>query len=220
MEERAATIAGKRYEMGNPFFVLATQNPIEQEGTYPLPEAQLDRFMFNVWLDYPTIEQELTIVKQTTSDYSSTLQVVLSNEEILFFQDLILRIPIADNVLEYAVKLATKTRPGNTKKILSVVEEPGLSQSDGSPSPLPAGEKVGEGSHPITKYISWGAGPRASQYLVMGAKCNAIINGKYSPDIEDVRAVAKPILRHRIIRNYKAEAEGMSVDNIIDELLR
>lgn len=206
MQERAATIAGKRYEMGSPFFVLATQNPIEQEGTYPLPEAQLDRFMFNVWLDYPSIDQELKIVKQTTSDYSSTLQVVLSNEEILFFQDLILRIPIADNVLEYAVKLATKTRPNNT-------------QSDKSPltdHQLPVTQSP---NHPITKYISWGAGPRASQYLVMGAKCNAIINGKYSPDIEDVRAVAKPILRHRIIRNYKAEAEGMSVDNIIDELL-
>ncbi len=164
--------------------------------------------MFNVWLDYPSIDQELTIVKQTTSDYHSELQVVLSNEEILFFQDLILRIPIADNVLEYAVKLATKTRPNNTQTDLSAKA---LAKADQSP--------LTTHQSPITKYISWGAGPRSSQYLVMGAKCNAIINGKYSPDIEDVRAVAKPILRHRIIRNYKAEAEGMSVENIIDELL-
>ena len=174
--------------MGNPFFVLATQNPIEQEGTYPLPEAQLDRFMFNVWLDYPQYEQEITVVKQTTSDYHSELQVVLSNEEILFFQDLILKIPIADNVLEYAVKLATKTRPNNTQ---SDVSAKALAKADKSPitdhrSPitdyrLPITDHrspiTQSPNHPITKYISWGAGPRASQYLVMGAKCNAIING-------------------------------------------
>ena len=203
MQERAATIAGKRYEMGNPFFVLATQNPIEQEGTYPLPEAQLDRFMFNVWLDYPQYEQEITVVKQTTSGYHSEPQVVLSNEEILFFQDLIPRIPIADNVLEYAVKLAAKSRPNTETRNLTT--ENRIQNTDHR--------------SPITNYISWGAGPRASQFLVMGAKCNAVINGKYSPDIEDVQAVAKPILRHRIIRNYKAEAEDMSVENIIDQLL-
>ena len=211
MQERAATVTGQRYEMGNPFFVLATQNPIEQEGTYPLPEAQLDRFMFNVWLDYPNLDEELMIVKQTTSDYHSELQVVLSNEEILFFQDLILRIPIADNVLEYAVKLATKTRPNNTQPDNLLI---GSEQSTNTDQQSP------NTNHPITKYISWGAGPRASQFLVKGAKCNALINGKYSPDIEDIKAVAKPILRHRIIRNYKAEAEGVSVEYIIDELLK
>jgi len=191
MEERAATIAGKRYEMGNPFFVLATQNPIEQEGTYPLPEAQLDRFMFNVWLDYPDFDQELTVVKNTTSDYKAELEVVLDAEEIVFFQDLIRKIPVADNVMEYAVKLVNSTRPG-TDLAAKIVND----------------------------YLSWGAGPRASQYMVIGAKCHAVLNGKYSPDIEDVQAVVMPILRHRIIRNYKAEADGMSVEQIIDELLK
>ena len=191
MQERAVTAAGKRHELGNPFFVLATQNPIEQEGTYPLPEAQLDRFMFNVWLDYPNYREELSVVKQTTSDYKPELKKIMGEEEILFFQDLIRRIPVADNVMEYAVKLAAKTRPN----------------SDFSPEI-------------VNKYLSWGAGPRASQFLVIGAKCHAAVNGKYSPDIEDVRAVALPILRHRIIRNYKAEAEGYSVEKIISELLK
>jgi len=190
MQEKRITVAGKTYELGNPFFVLATQNPIEQEGTYPLPEAQLDRFMFNIWLDYPTYEQELAIVKATTNDSKVTLQNVLSAEEILYFQNLVRRIPVPDNVMEYAVKLSIKTRP----------------TSDLAPAI-------------VKNYLSWGAGPRASQYLVIGAKCNALINGKFSPDIEDVRAVAKAVLRHRIVRNYKAEAEGYSVEKIIEELL-
>lgn len=189
MQERAVTAGGKRYELGNPFFVLATQNPIEQEGTYPLPEAQLDRFMFNVWLDYPTFEEEVQVVKNTTSDKKITLSKVLSAEEIIFFQELIRKIPVPDNVLEYAVRLATKTRPG-------LQTAPDVTK----------------------KYLSWGAGPRASQYLVLGAKCHAAINGKYSPDIEDVKSVANAILRHRIVKNYKAEAEGVSVEEIINQL--
>ena len=193
MEERAVTVAGKRYEMGDPFFVLATQNPIEQEGTYPLPEAQLDRFMFNVWLDYPTLDQELNVVKQTTGDHVSKLNVILSGDEIIAYQKLIRKIPVPDNVTEYAVRLATSTRPENVE--------------DGD-------------DNIVARYISWGAGPRASQHLIIGAKCHAVINGKYSPDIENVQAVAKPILRHRIIRNYKAEADGVSVEEIIDNLLR
>ena len=190
MQEHAVTAAGKRYELAEPFFVLATQNPIEQEGTYPLPEAQLDRFMFNVWLDYPKYDEELTVVKNTTSDRKVELKKIMNAEEILFFQDLVRRIPIADNVLEYAVKLASKTRP-NTKGA----------------------------TDDVNKYLSWGAGPRASQYLVLGAKCHAAINGKYSPDIADVQQVATAILRHRIVRNYKAEAENVSVENIIKELV-
>ncbi len=190
MQERSITTGGKRYELGNPFFVLATQNPIEQEGTYPLPEAQLDRFMFNVWLDYPKLEDEYQVVKSTTSNTKVELKKVLSSEEILYFQELVRRIPIADNVLEYAVKLASKTRP-NTEHAADVAN----------------------------KYLSWGAGPRASQFLVIGAKCHSLIKGKYSPDIEDVKAVAGAILRHRIVRNYKAEAEGVSVDKIIEELM-
>lgn len=190
MQEHAVTAAGKRYTLDEPFFVLATQNPIEQEGTYPLPEAQLDRFMFNVWLDYPKYEEELTVVKNTTSDKKVSLNKILSAEEILYFQDLVRRIPVADNVMEYAVKLASKTRP-NT---------PNATES-------------------VNKYLSWGAGPRASQYLVLGAKCNSAINGKYSPDIADVQQVAMAILRHRIVRNYKAEAEGMSVEKIIEGLV-
>jgi MoxR-like ATPase len=190
MQERAVTAAGKRYELGKPFFVLATQNPIEQEGTYPLPEAQLDRFMFNVWLDYPKYEEELQVVKNTTSDYKAELRKVLNAEEINYFQDLIRRIPVADNVLEYAVKLATRTRP-NTEQATA----------------------------DVNKFLSWGAGPRASQYLILGAKCHAAVHGKYSPDIDDVRAVAPAILRHRIVRNYKAEAEGVSVDSIVKGLM-
>ncbi|MBL4754839.1 MAG: MoxR family ATPase [Flavobacteriales bacterium] len=193
MEERAVTVAGKRYEMGNPFFVLATQNPIEQEGTYPLPEAQLDRFMFNVWLDYPTVQQELKVVKQTTGDYVAELNEILSAEEIIAYQKLIRKIPVPDNVTEYAVKLTTSTRPGRNDQDVDDY---------------------------VKSYISWGAGPRASQYLILGAKCHAAINGKYSPDIEDVQAVAKPILRHRLIRNYKAEANGVSVEDIIENLLK
>ena len=190
MQERAVTVAGKGHQLEEPFFVLATQNPIEQEGTYPLPEAQLDRFMFNVWVDYPSYEEEVSIVKATTGDHKYQLNHVLSREEILYFQDLMRRIPVPDNVMEYAVQLNTRTRP-------SVADAPEL----------------------IKKYISWGAGPRASQYLVIGAKCHAAVNGKYSPDIEDVQAVAKPILRHRLVRNYMAEAEGYTIDRIINEIL-
>lgn len=190
MQEKAITAAGKRYELSQPFFVLATQNPIEQEGTYPLPEAQLDRFMFNIWVDYPKYEDELLVVKSTTSDTKIELNPILSAEEILFYQDLVRRIPVTDKVLEYAVKLAVKTRP-NSEHAPDVVK----------------------------KYLAWGAGPRASQFLVLGAKCHAAIRGRYSPDIEDVNAVATAILRHRIIRNYKAEAEGLSVETIIKQLL-
>ena len=190
MQEKAVTAAGKRYELGRPFFVLATQNPIEQEGTYPLPEAQLDRFMFNVMLDYPSYEEELTVVKNTTSQNHIQLKEIISAEQILFFQSLIRKIPIADNVLEYAVNLASSTRPGTARA-----------------------------NKMVNDYISWGAGPRASQFLVIGAKCNAAFNGKYSPDIEDVKSVAPAILRHRIIRNYKAEADGMGLEEIIQNLL-
>ena len=190
MQERSVTVAGQNYPLPSPFFVLATQNPIEQEGTYPLPEAQLDRFMFNTWVDYPTHAEELNVVKATTSDVTTSVRPVISGEEILYFQQLIRRMPIADNVLEYAVGLAGKTRPGRERATAEV-----------------------------NAYLSWGAGPRASQYLVVGAKVNAALNGKYSPDIADVQAVALPILRHRIVRNYKAEAEGHTVESIIDGLL-
>ncbi|MFN5356356.1 MAG: AAA family ATPase [Bacteroidota bacterium] len=190
MQERAVTAAGKRYELPAPFFVLATQNPIEQEGTYPLPEAQLDRFMFNVTLDYPSLEEELQVVRNTTSDYSASLKTVITAEEILYYQQLIRRIPVPDNVLRYAVTLSARTRP-QTEGAASITNE----------------------------YLSWGAGPRASQFLVVGAKCHAVLSGKYSPDIEDVKAIAPAILRHRIVKNFKAEAEGMSVENIIRELL-
>ena len=190
MQEKSVTAAGTQYKLEEPFFVLATQNPIEQEGTYPLPEAQLDRFMFNIWLDYPLFKDEITIVKNTTSGIDTIPEKVISGEEIVYFQNLIRRIPINDNVLEYAVTLAGKTRPG----------------SELAPEI-------------VNKYLQWGAGPRASQYLVIGAKTHAVLNGKFSPDIEDVQAVAKPILRHRIVKNYKAEAEGITVENIIDELI-
>lgn len=191
MQERAATVGGKRYELGNPFFVLATQNPIEQEGTYPLPEAQLDRFMFNIMVEYPEYKEELQVVKNTTFDRDVQLKKVINAEEIISFQNLVRKIPVADNVMEYAVKLATRTRPQNN-------DAPAI----------------------VKDYVVWGAGPRASQYLVIGAKCHAALHGKYSPDIEDVHAVAAPILRHRIIRNYKAEAEGITVDTIIAQLLK
>ncbi|PWL24140.1 MAG: AAA family ATPase [Fluviicola sp. XM-24bin1] len=190
MQERSVTAAGKTYQLPQPFFVLATQNPIEQEGTYPLPEAQLDRFMFNIWVDYPTYEEELAIVKSTTSDQSVELKQVITGEQIMQYQELIRRIPVADNVLEYAVKLVGKTRVNSP-------EAPEITKN----------------------FITWGAGPRASQNLIVGAKCHAALNGKYSPDIEDVKAVAKPILRHRLVRNYRAEAEGYSMDKIIEELL-
>ncbi|NQX42741.1 MoxR-like ATPase [Pedobacter steynii] len=189
MQEKAVTAAGQRHILPNPFFVLATQNPIEQEGTYPLPEAQLDRFMFNVHLDYPSFEEELTIVKNTTSNQDVHLKKIINAQQIQYFQKLVRNIPVADNVVEYAVKLATKTRPHTP----SATED-------------------------INKYISWGAGPRASQFLVIGAKCHAAISGKYSPDIEDVQAVAEAILRHRIVRNYRAEAEGLSIEQIIKNL--
>ena len=190
MQERSVTNAGTKYTLDKPFFVLATQNPIEQEGTYPLPEAQLDRFMFNVVLDYPSYEEELQIVKQTTVKQNTSLKKIMTADEIMNYQELITKLPVTDNVLKYVVGLVTKTRP-DSDKTAEVVKE----------------------------YIEWGAGPRASQYMLMAAKCHAAINGKYSPDIEDVKAVAKPILRHRIVKNYKAEAEGMSVDKIIESIL-
>lgn len=190
MQEQAVTAAGQRLELDSPFFVLATQNPIEQEGTYPLPEAQLDRFMFSVWLDYPKFEDEITIVKNTTSSMQFDLQPVITREEIIYFQKIIRKIPINDNVLNYAVTLAAKTRPGNN--LAAEISE---------------------------QYLKWGAGPRASQYLVIGAKTHAALHGKYSPDIEDVKAVAQSILRHRIIKNYKGEAENISVEEIVERLL-
>jgi MoxR-like ATPase len=190
MQEYAVTVAGQRYPLSRPFFVLATQNPIEQEGTYPLPEAQLDRFMFNIELGYPTYAEELNIVKNTTSNIKQTVSKVLHAADIQAFQELVRRVPVADNVVEYAVGLVHKTRP-NTER-----------------------------AHARTnQLLEWGAGPRASQHLIVGAKCNALLNGKYSPDIEDVRAVAVPILRHRLVRNFKAEAEGIGVEQIVKELL-
>lgn len=190
MQEYAVTIAGKKYELEPPFFVLATQNPIEQEGTYPLPEAQLDRFMFNIILDYPTYEEELEVVRRTTGEMTSSVQPILTNKDIIEFQNLVRKVPVVDNVIEYAVKLVNKTRP-NTALTDDIT----------------------------TTYLEWGAGPRASQNLIIAAKCNAVLNQKYSPDIEDVQAVAHAILRHRIIRNFKAEAEGVSTDDIITKLL-
>tara|TARA_B100000795_G_scaffold136683_1_gene102075 strand:- start:19 stop:987 length:969 start_codon:yes stop_codon:yes gene_type:complete len=190
MQEKKVTNSGKSYALPNPFFVLATQNPIDQEGTYPLPEAQLDRFMFNLWVDYPSLEEEIQVVKATTSNVKVDVNPILSVDEILAFQELIRRMPITDNVLEYAVKLAVKTRKGSK-------DSPQISKD----------------------YLTWGAGPRASQYLVLGAKTHAALNGKYSPDIEDVKAVAMPILRHRVMRNYKAEADGVSLEQIIESLL-
>jgi MoxR-like ATPase len=190
MQERNVTVGGEIHKLPLPFFVLATQNPIEQEGTYPLPEAQLDRFMFNITLDYPSFREEVDVVKSTTSDNKPQLSKIIDDQEIRFYQHLIRRIPIADNVLEYAVQLATKTRPGTAAAHTSANE-----------------------------FLAWGAGPRASQYLVLGAKCHAAISGKYSPDMEDVKAVALPVLRHRVLKNYKAEAEGISIDDIINGLL-
>ncbi len=190
MQEKAVTVAGTSYHLEEPFFVLATQNPIEQEGTYPLPEAQLDRFMFNIWLDYPSFEEEIRIVKATTTEKSVTPSVVINAEEILYFQNLIRKIPVPDNVFHFAVNLVTLTRP-----------------------------KPGNEKSWANEYLTWGAGPRASQYLILGAKCHAVLNGKYSPDIEDVKAVATSVLRHRIVRNYKAEAEGIRVEDIISHFI-
>lgn len=190
MQEKSVTASGHRFKLDEPFFVLATQNPIEQEGTYPLPEAQLDRFMFNLVLDYPSFEEELNVVKNTTTDRKVTVNKIIGGEEILYFQQLIRRIPVTDNVYEYCVKLASKTRPGT-----------------------PMAPQV------INDFVSWGAGPRASQYLVSAAKTHAALNGKFSPDIEDVKAVAYNILRHRVVRNYRAEAEGYSMEKIIGALL-
>lgn len=190
MQERSVTTAGEVHKLDLPFFVLATQNPIEQEGTYPLPEAQLDRFMFNIKLDYPSFQEEIDVVKTTTSNFRPELRKVLNGPQIREFQQLVRRIPITDNVLEYAVKLASKTRPGTA-----------MATPD------------------VNNYLAWGAGPRASQFLVLGAKCHAAINGKYSPDIADVKAIAESILRHRIVKNYKAEAEGVSLEQIIERLL-
>ena len=184
MQERNVTVSGSSYPLPSPFFVLATQNPIEQEGTYPLPEAQLDRFMFNVKLDYPSFEEEVAIVKQTTVNQAQDINKVLSADEILNYQEIIRHMPVPDNVVEYAVRLVTSTRDN------------------------------------ANKYISWGAGPRASQYLIIGARCHAAIHGKYSPDAEDIQAVAFNVLRHRIVRNYYAEAEGISADDIIASLLK
>ena len=190
MQERTITNSGKSYALDNPFFVLATQNPIEQEGTYPLPEAQLDRFMFNVVLDYPNYHEELEIVKRTTTNKEVQLSKILTEEKILFYQNLIAKIPVTDNVIQYVVSLVSKTRP-NSEKCDDIIK----------------------------KYIEWGAGPRASQFLLKAAKCHAAINGKYSPDIEDVKAITKPVLRHRLVKNYKAEAEGISIDQIIESIL-
>jgi len=189
MQERSVTIAGHHYKLNAPYFVLATQNPIEQEGTYPLPEAQLDRFMFSINLTYPSFEEEVQVVKLTTVSTTSEVEVVFSASEILDFQALIRKIPVADNVIEYAVKMVGKTRPDASSTI-----------------PI------------IKKYVDWGAGPRASQNLILAAKTSAVFNGKLSPDIEDVQAVAISILRHRIIKNYKAEADGVSVESIIENL--
>lgn len=189
MQEKNVTVSGKTYKLSEPFFVLATQNPIEQEGTYPLPEAQLDRFMFNLNLDYPSYEEEIAVVKNTTAPNNNKVEAVMSAEEILYFQQLVRRVPVPDNVYEYAVNLVSKTRP-NT-------------------------ERAHEWAN---KYLSWGAGPRASQYLIIGAKANALMSGKFSPDIEDVKKVAVPVLRHRLVRNYTAQAEGISIETIINKL--
>jgi MoxR-like ATPase len=190
MQEHKVTAAGKTYTLDEPFFVLATQNPIEQEGTYPLPEAQLDRFMFNLWLEYPSFQEELQIVKSTTGLYSPKLKHVLSAEDIIEYQDLVRRVPAADSVVEYAVQLVAKTRP----------KDPRSPQF-------------------IKDWLTWGAGPRASQFLILGAKTRAILNGKYTPDIDDVRSVALSVLRHRIITNFNAEADGISPLNVVEKLL-
>jgi MoxR-like ATPase len=189
MQEKNVTVGGHNHALPHPFFVLATQNPIEQEGTYPLPEAQLDRFMFNIVLDYPTTAEEIAVVKSTTGNVFNKTEKIIGAREILEFQELVRKVPVADNVLEYAVNLVGKTRPGRE-----------LATAD------------------VNTYLSYGAGPRASQFLILGAKCHALMQGKYSPDIEDVRAIAIPVLRHRVVKNYKAEAEGKSTEDIIRKL--
>jgi MoxR-like ATPase len=189
MQEHKVTAAGVTHSLPEPFFVLATQNPIEQEGTYPLPEAQLDRFMFNLWLDYPSYEEEIKIVQTTTSSYNAKLNKVVSGDEILVFQDLIRRVPVADNVIQFAVKVANMTRPVN-----------------------------GNSPDFIKQWITWGAGPRASQYLILAAKSRAVIQGRFTPNIDDVKAAMLPVLRHRIITNFSAEAEGISAVDVIKKL--
>ena len=189
MEERSITNAGNKYILEKPFFVLATQNPIEQEGTYPLPEAQLDRFMFNIILDYPSIEEEILVVKNDQNNSLLKVNPILSGTEIINYQKIVSKLPVPDNVVRYAVNLVSSTRP----KL-----------------------KMNEF---VTNYVDWGAGPRASKNIILASKCHALINGKYSPDIEDVKAVSKPILRHRVIKNYKAESEGISIDQIIEKIL-
>jgi MoxR-like ATPase len=190
MQEHHVTAAGQTYMLQEPFFVLATQNPIEQEGTYPLPEAQLDRFMFNLWLEYPSFDEEVAIVKSTTSPYKPDLKQILTAKEISGFQDLVRRVPVAENVIQYAVTLVSRTRPAVA----------------GSPSY-------------IKNWIRWGAGPRASQYLILGAKTRAILSGRHTPDIEDIKALAAPVLRHRIVTSFNAEAEGVSAIQIIERLV-
>jgi MoxR-like ATPase len=190
MQEHRVTTAGQTHTLSEPFFVLATQNPIEQEGTYPLPEAQLDRFMFNLWLDYPSFHEEVKIVQTTTSGYTPNLSKVISAEEIIEFQDLVRKVPIADNVIEFAVKVASKTRPSN------------------------------DGSNSVGQWISWGAGPRASQYMVLSAKTRAVINNRFTPNIDDIKASMIPVLRHRIITNFNAEAEGISSLDVIRNLMK
>lgn len=190
MQEHRVTAAGITYTLDEPFYVLATQNPIEHEGTYPLPEAQLDRFMFNVWLDYPTPAEESDIIKYTTSMYVPKLEIVLNKEEIITLQDLVRRVPVADNVIEYTVNIVSKTRPNNSNA-----------------------------PQYIKDWISWGAGPRASQYLILGAKTKAILDGRYTPEIEDIKKVARPVLRHRLITNFNAEADGIKTIDIIDRIL-
>ncbi len=190
MQEKSITAGGKLHKLDNPFFVLATQNPIEQEGTYPLPEAQLDRFMFNLILDYPSYLEELEVIKSTTTGKQTELQKIMHSADILQFQELVRKVPVPDNVMEYAVKLVSKTRPSSEFSTQMVKD-----------------------------YVSYGAGPRAGQFLILGAKCRALSKGKFSPDIEDVKAIAAPVLRHRIIKNYKAEAENMQVETIVNSLL-
>ena len=190
MQERSVTISGNHYKLELPFFVLATQNPIEQEGTYPLPEAQLDRFMFSINLEYPTFKEEVEVVKSTTGTVQQKVNALFSSADIIAIQQLVRKIPVTDNVIEYAVTLVGKTRP-----------------------------KSKEATEMVKSYLDWGAGPRASQNLILAAKAHAAVHGKYSPDIEDVKAVAIPILSHRIVKNYKAEAEGISVSDIINSLL-
>jgi MoxR-like ATPase len=190
MQEHKVTAAGTTYILDEPFYVLATQNPIEHEGTYPLPEAQLDRFMFNVWLDYPSMNEESDIIKYTTSMYTPKLNIVLKKEEIINLQDLVRKVPVSENVIKYTVNLVNKTRPTN----------------DNSPKY-------------IQDWISWGAGPRASQYLILGAKTNAILDGRFTPEIDDIKKVATPVLRHRLITNFNAEADNVKTTDIIDKLI-